>query len=97
MPKTKKQKSGKRGLTSKPSHDMLLLTIRKQPKQGEKMVDSLKNTLMVKDGLTGEEADEQIKDARARLMERLGNGELPMDFCEEEFGLEPDYLEELLF
>lgn len=59
-------------------------------------VPKLKEVLMKRDGLTSEEADKQIADARGELMERIGNGEMPFDFCEEEFGLEPDYLEDLI-
>lgn len=59
-------------------------------------MDSLKKTLMKRDGLTEKQAQEQINNAREELMSRLENGEMPFDFCEEEFGLEPDYLEDLL-
>ena len=58
---------------------------------------SLIEVLMERDGLTLQEAKERIKQAKADLEERLGQGEMPFDFCEEEFGLEPDYLEELLY
>lgn len=59
-------------------------------------MNSLKKALMERDGLTEGQAQEQINNAREELMSRLGNGEMPFDFCEEEFGLEPDYLEDLL-
>jgi hypothetical protein len=59
-------------------------------------MNSLKKILMERDGLTEEQAQEQINNAREELMNRLGNGEMPFDFCEEEFGLEPDYLEDIL-
>ena len=58
---------------------------------------NLKNTLMERDGITAQEADEQIAEARNRMFEMLANGESPYDICEEEFGLEPDYLDDLLF
>jgi len=51
---------------------------------------------MSRDGLTSAEADEQILNARRELMRRIEDGEMPFDFCEEEWGLEPDYLEDLL-
>ena len=51
--------------------------------------------LVARDGITKEEADEQVADARAELMDRLADGEMPYDLCGELFGLEPDYLEEL--
>lgn len=59
-------------------------------------MNSLKKVLIERDGLTEEQADEQIADAKEELMNRLGNGEMPFDFCEEEFGLEPDYLYDLI-
>ena len=52
---------------------------------------------MERDGLTEEQADEQIKEAKIILNERLGEGESPYDICEELFGLEPDYLEDLTY
>jgi len=59
-------------------------------------MNSLKQILMNRDGLTSAEADEQILNARRELMQRIEDGEMPFDFCEEEWGLEPDYLEDLL-
>ena len=56
----------------------------------------LKKVLMERDEITGEEADEQISNAYDELMERIGNGEDGSDFMMEEFGLEPDYLEDLI-
>lgn len=53
-------------------------------------------TLMERDGLTEAEAKEQVEEARAEMNERLSQGEMPFDICEEFFGLEPDYLEELV-
>ena len=60
------------------------------------MVDSLKEVLIERDGLSSEEADEVIADARKSLYDRLDQGEYPLDICEEEFGLEPDYLLDLI-
>ena len=60
------------------------------------MADSIKKVLMKRDGLTEQEAEEQVKQARIDLQERLKNGELPFDICQEHFGLEPDYIEELM-
>jgi hypothetical protein len=57
---------------------------------------SLKKTLMRRDGITAEEADQLIADARIEFMERLTDGDMPFDFMEEEFGLEPDYLDEFM-
>jgi len=61
------------------------------------MAQSLKKVLMERDGLTSKEADEQIEEAREELHRRIDEGETPFDFMEDEFGLEPDYLEDLLF
>ena len=57
---------------------------------------SIKSVLMRRDGLTAEEADDLIADAKAELSELLADGEQPYDFCQDWFGLEPDYLMELL-
>ena len=59
-------------------------------------MESLKEVLMSRDGLTSQEADDAIVSARENLMERLGDGEIPYDICEEEFGLEPDYIMDLI-
>jgi hypothetical protein len=50
------------------------------------------NVLMRRDGLSLEEAYEQLNDAR----ERFADGDDPEDILAEEFGLEPDYLFDLL-
>ena len=60
---------------------------------------SLKQTLMDRDGIDETEADQLIKECRDDLYERLGSGESfteCYDICEEYFGLEPDYLMELI-
>ena len=57
----------------------------------------IKETLMERDGLTDVEADDLISEAKADLMERLDDGEMPFDICGEWFGLEPDYMDELVF
>ena len=51
---------------------------------------------MRRDGMSEEEAEDLIQEVREDLMERLEDGELPFDICAEWFGLEPDYLDELL-
>lgn len=56
---------------------------------------TIKQILMDRDGLTPEEADLLIEDATNDLDNRLSNGEMPFDICEEWFGLEPDYIHEL--
>lgn len=57
---------------------------------------SIKKILMERDGMTAEEAVDLIKEARADLRDRLAAGEMPEDICEEWFGLEPDFLFELM-
>lgn len=57
---------------------------------------SIKQVLMERDGMTGEEAEELIAEARKDLRQRLEDGEMPDDICEEWFGLEPDYIMELM-
>lgn len=57
---------------------------------------TIKQVLMGRDGLTAEEADACISDAAQDMRDRLADGEMPFDICEEWFGLEPDYLAELI-
>lgn len=59
-------------------------------------MESIATILMNRDGLTQKEADYEVKAARKDFRERLRNGEMPFDICEEWFGLEPDYLDELI-
>ena len=56
----------------------------------------IKKTIMQRDNLTSQEADAQIKLARNDLLECLDNGEMPYDICNDWFGLEPDYIEDLI-
>jgi len=56
---------------------------------------TIKQILMERDDMTEREADDLIDQARDDFMERLGNGEMPFDICEEWFGLEPDYIHEI--
>ena len=53
---------------------------------------SLKKAIMERDDLSSEEADEQIKLAK----ERVRNGENPEEVLEEEFGLEVDFIFDIL-
>lgn len=61
-------------------------------------MDSLKNTLIKRDGISEAEADERIDDLRESMFESLEDGDLESAYhvCEEE-GLEPDYLLDLLY
>ena len=54
-------------------------------------MQTLKQVLMERDGMTSREADEAINDAK----ELVANGENPEDVLLEEFGLEPDYFFDL--
>jgi len=56
----------------------------------------IKQILMERDEMSEKEADDLIVECKADLNERLADGEMPMDICEEYFGLEPDYLMELM-
>jgi len=57
---------------------------------------TIKQILMDRDGITAQAADDLITDAKEDLFRRLNNGEMPDDICEEWFGLEPDYIFELI-
>ena len=59
-------------------------------------METIKEILMTRDNLNAHEADSLIEEARTDLHQRLIEGEMPFDICEEYFGLEPDYLMELL-
>jgi len=58
----------------------------------ENIMQSLKQVLMSRDGLTEDEAEEFINEAR----ERIYSGDDPEEILLEEFGLEPDYVFDLL-
>ena len=55
-------------------------------------MDSLKKTIMRRDGLSASEADEMIAEAK----EAIANGADPEDILYSDFGLEPDYIFDLL-
>lgn len=57
---------------------------------------SIKQILMDRDGMTEKEADAEIEAAQEDLHARLANGEIPSDICSEWFGLEPDFIDQLL-
>lgn len=54
--------------------------------------ETLKQVLMRRDRMSAEEADERIAEAR----EQVEDGEDPEEILHEEFGLEPDYVFDLL-
>jgi hypothetical protein len=53
---------------------------------------TIRKILMQRDGLTSLQADNLVRDARVRVF----NGENPEEILHEEFGLEPDYIFELI-
>jgi len=59
-------------------------------------METIKEVLMRRDGMTFEEADDMLKDAHEDFDRLIEDGEIPYDFCEEWFGLEPDYLVEFM-
>ena len=58
----------------------------------------LKEVIMRRDGMTSEEADELIQEAKETMQEYLAEGDFMAaeDICQDYFGLEPDYLFDLL-
>lgn len=64
----------------------------------DKNENLLKQTLMTRDGLTDKEASKKIEKACSVLMEYIDKGDMDSAFnvCEEMFGLEPDYLLDLI-
>jgi len=56
------------------------------------MAESLKQVLMRRDSLSAAEADELIAEAAVRVQQ----GDDPEEVLEEEFGLEPDYIFDLI-
>lgn len=55
-------------------------------------LETLEQILVRRDGLTRTEARDAINDAKRRVLE----GEDPEEVLAEEFGLEPDYIWELM-
>lgn len=60
------------------------------------MVDKIADVLVRRDGYSRAEAERLVEIAKQDFRERLERGEMPFDICEEHFGLEPDYVEELM-
>lgn len=60
--------------------------------------ETIKQILMERDGMSDDEARNLIIQADVELNYRLEDGDLDAayDICDEFFGLEPDYLHELL-
>ncbi len=60
--------------------------------------ETIKQILMRRDNLTATEADDQIEDAHDAFEDYLDEGDLEgaENICQEFFGLEPDYLHEIM-
>lgn len=61
-------------------------------------LESIAEVLVRRDGLSAEEAKSLIADASVTLQEYVADGDLESayDVCAEWFGLEPDYIYELM-
>lgn len=61
-------------------------------------MEGIKDILIRRDGMSPEAAEELIAEAKKSLQEYLSNGDFvgAEDVCAEFFGLEPDYVIELL-
>ena len=59
---------------------------------------SIKQTIMKRDGISSDLADELIAEARSELQDLIDEGDFAAaeDICRDHFGLEPDYLMELI-
>jgi hypothetical protein len=62
------------------------------------MQESIKDILMRRDGISSEHADELIDEARKQLYVYLRRGDMASaeEVCAEFFGLEPDFVLELI-
>jgi hypothetical protein len=58
--------------------------------------ETIKDILIRRDEMTGGEALDLIQQAKLDLEQGLSDGEPDYDICEKWFGLEPDYIDELL-
>lgn len=61
-------------------------------------MESIKQILIRRDNMTSNEADDLITEATDAMNEYLDNNDLEAAYniCSEYFGLEPDYLDELI-
>jgi len=60
------------------------------------MTETIKDLLMRRDGMTEAEAPDMIQQAKLDMEVGVSEGEQDYHICEKWFGLEPDYLDELL-
>ena len=60
----------------------------------------IKDVLIKRDGITPETAEHMVSEARDFVMQGLASGELTIwdveDYVSNEFGLEPDYIDDLI-
>lgn len=61
-------------------------------------METIKQVLMRRDGMTASEANDLIDEAKEMLQQYLDDGDFMAaeDICAEYFGLEPDYIDELM-
>ena len=52
--------------------------------------------LMRRDGMTKEAAEDRVSECKEEFQRRLANNEMPFEICEEYFGLEEDYIDEIM-
>jgi DNA transposition AAA+ family ATPase len=69
-----------------------------EPQQEISMTDTLQKVLMDRDGMSAEDANALIQEAKDDLMERLDEGVYvdQDDFMSDWFGLESDYILEII-
>ena len=58
--------------------------------------ETIKQVLMRRDEMSEIDADNLIRECKEDMYDRLADGEMPDDICAEYFGLEPDYLDDLM-
>lgn len=58
---------------------------------------SLIKTVMIVEDMTVEEATLEVAKCRQEARDMIDNGEDPSDILEDWFGIEPDWLDELIF
>jgi len=59
-------------------------------------MNAIVKILMERDGLSKEDAEGMVDMARLDLNKRLKTGEIPYDICMEYFGLQPDFIVDLI-
>jgi len=61
-------------------------------------MESIVDVLMRRDGMTREDEEQLVSDCKDDLYDSIENGDLMYaeDMCQSWFGLEPDYMMELL-